>query len=56
MDGQEAFMEYKSRNEGFFDFMMMDIQMSMLNGFTAAKLIRKWEEGNNRRSVDLSFI
>ena len=55
-NGQEAVDKVQAQGEGFYDFILMDIQMPVMNGFEAAKVIRKWEKHNKRRYVDIFFI
>ena len=56
-DGQEALDAYISvGGSDYFDFLMMDVQMPIMDGFTAAKKIREWERKNNRRKVDIYFV
>lgn len=56
-DGQEAFEKFKVHEEGYFSFLMMDVKMSGVDGFTAARMIREWEREQNRRTkVDIYFV
>jgi len=55
-DGKEAFDKYKASEGDPFDFIMMDVQMPVMDGFTSAKLIRNWEVELNRRKVDIYFV
>jgi len=55
-DGKEAVSKYQSKGDGHFDFIMMDIQMPEMDGFTAAKIIRRWEKVNNRKKADIYFV
>jgi len=54
-NGMEAVEDYKSRDD-YYDFILMDIHMPEVNGFTAAKMIRDWEKENNKRKVDIYFV
>ncbi len=40
MNGQEALTKFKSRQ---YDLILMDIQMPIMDGYTAIKAIREWE-------------
>jgi len=55
-DGKEALERYKTQGNGYFDFIMMDVQMPVMDGFTAAKEIRLWEAEKGRRNVDIYFV
>ena len=39
-NGQEAVQIYQEKQEGYFDMIFMDIQMPVMDGYTAAKKIR----------------
>jgi len=43
-DGKETFEKYKAQGSEFFDFILMDIQMPVMDGFTSAKEIRLWKK------------
>lgn len=40
-DGEEAIHKFEREPEGFYDLVMLDIQMPNINGYEAAELIRK---------------
>ena len=54
--GKEAFEKYKAQGSEFFDFILMDVQMPVMNGVTSAKEIRSWETKNGIRNVDIYFV
>lgn len=43
-NGREAVEKYTRQSNGYYDLIMMDVQMPEMNGFCAAKGIREWEE------------
>ena len=55
-DGREAVDRFKSEEENFFDFIFMDIQMPVMNGFDATKMIRSYEAKKRYKEVDVYFI
>ena len=40
-DGAEAVRMLKEKGPGYYDFVLMDIQMPVMNGYEATKAIRK---------------
>ena len=48
--------EYIKRSNGYFDFIMMDVQMPEMDGFTAAGKIREFEEENEWSHVDILIV
>jgi len=55
-DGLEALEKYKAHEEGYFNFIMMDIQMPKMDGLTAAKEMSKFNAENHRRATDIYFV
>jgi len=55
-NGKEAIEKYKAHMNDPFDFIMMDVQMPVMDGFVATKLIREWETDNNKKKVDIYFV
>ena len=56
VNGQEAVQKFKEKGDGYFDFVFMDINMPVLDGFGAAKQIRDWEEKNSRQNIMIYFV
>jgi len=55
-NGQEGVECYQSYEEDYFAFILMDVQMPVMDGFTAAKVIREWENKENKKKVDIYFV
>jgi len=55
-NGKEAVEKYKAHMNDPYDFIMMDVQMPVMDGFVATKLIREWEADNNKNKVDIYFV
>ena len=55
-DGKEAFEIYVERGGSYFDFILMDIQMPVMNGFEAVQKIREWERVQHKKQVDVCFV
>jgi len=54
INGQIAFEQIKSGEK--FDFILMDLQMPLMDGYTATKLIRSWEiETNQSKQLIIAF-
>jgi len=46
-DGKKAVEQFKKNS---FDIVLMDVQLPVIDGFTATKMIREWEGGNSRKT------
>ena len=46
MDGSEAVEMVRQSEEGYYDLIFMDIQMPVMDGYQAAKVIRGLERGD----------
>jgi len=55
-DGQEALDKYIAQGDFYYDFIMLDIQMPVMDGFTAAVKIREWEKKNNWKYTNIYFV
>lgn len=55
-DGSEAVSRYKENSDGYFDFILMDIQMPIMDGFAATKVIRDFEVEHCRRRTKICFV
>jgi len=57
-NGKEAVDKYIAQNEAdSYDFILMDVHMPEMDGFTAAVKIREWEKEKNKSSkVDIYFV
>ena len=55
-NGLEAYEKFKARDKGHFDIIFMDLEMPVLNGKEAAKLIRAFEKENAWHPVTIVVI
>jgi len=55
-DGKEALERYKERDDGYYDIILMDINMPVMNGITSARKIREWEMMNGFKTAEIVFI
>jgi len=55
-DGQEALKKCQARGDDAYTFILMDVQMPVMDGFTAAKKLREWEVQNNKRQTPIYFL
>jgi len=46
VNGQEAVRMYEEHGEHYYDLIFMDIQMPVMNGYTAARMIRQSHKGD----------
>jgi len=53
-NGKEAIEKYKAGEE--YSFILMDVNMPVMDGFIAAKKIREWEIENNMKRTDIYFV
>ncbi len=52
-NGKQALEMFRKDN---FDLVLMDLQMPVMDGFTATSEMRRWEEENNRNSVPIVAV
>jgi len=55
-DGREAVRKYETRCEDYYDFIMMDIQMPVMDGLKAAQMMRLIEKERETKHVDIYFV
>ena len=55
-NGKEAVNNYLKKGEGYFDFILMDVDMPVMDGKTATKLIRQHETEHGWRPTPLVFL
>ena len=55
-DGKEALERYKEKGNDYYDMIMMDINMPIMDGITASKKIREWELLNGYKEAEIVFI
>jgi len=55
-DGKEALQKYKAKGNDYFDFILMDINMPVMDGIESALLIREWEEKQKFKPSSVYFL
>jgi len=55
-DGNEAVEKYQQGRNEIFTFILMDVNMPVMDGLTAAIKIREWEMENNKDQTDIYFV
>ncbi len=55
-DGKEALEKYKSMGNNYFDLILMDINMPVMNGITSAKMIREFELESEFKPASIYFV
>ena len=53
-NGKEALEKYQKGDE--YRFILMDVDMPVMDGFTATKEIREWETKNKKKPVEIYFV
>jgi two-component system sensor histidine kinase/response regulator len=49
-NGEEAVLKFKDNR---YDMVLMDMQMPVMDGYTAVKIIREWERENNKEETPM---
>jgi len=55
-DGREALDEFFKKGEDGFDFILTEIGMPNMDGFSAVNKIRQWEAENGQEPTDVYFL
>ena len=55
-DGKEALETYIKHGGEYFDFILMDVRMPVMDGFESAKEIRVWERQENKKMTGIYFV
>jgi len=55
VEAVEKFIKHEEQKDGF-DFVLMDVQMPEMDGFTAAKKIRDWEKMKGGSQTRICFV
>jgi len=55
-DGREALDEFFNKGEDGFDFILTEIGMPNMDGFSAVNKIRQWEAENGQEPTDVYFL
>lgn len=51
MNGEEAIQKFKESDDGYFDFILMDIEMPSLDGFNSTNLIRDLQRRDSKSII-----
>ena len=52
-DGQKALEQFTASPEGFYDVILMDVQMPVMNGYEATKAIRALTQRDDAQSIPI---
>ena len=55
-DGCEVLNKFMNKGDDWYDFILTDIGMPNVDGFSAVSKIRDWEVENNQEPVDVYFL